>query len=170
MTATYEKIATTTASGSSDSVSFTSISASYTDLIIIANWGVSLAGDGIVMRFNSDTGTNYSDTELYGTGSTAASQRRSNASFIDITRATGGDGTNKYSNGIINVQNYSNTTTYKTALIRSNLATGTYAGVDAIAGLWRSTSAITSITILTLSSGSNLLSGSTFTLYGIKAE
>lgn len=168
MAITYEPISTTTASGSTDSITFSSISGSYTDLIIVANWGPSLNGDGTVMRFNSDTGTNYSDTELYGTGSTAGSQRRSSASFIDITRAIGGDGTNKYTNSIINIQDYANTTTYKTSLIRANLATGTYAGVAALAGLWRSTSAITSITILTLSSGSNLLSGSTFTLYGIK--
>jgi hypothetical protein len=87
---------------------------------------------------------------------------------MDINRAIGGDGTNIYSNAIINIQNYSNTTTYKTALLRSNLATGTYPGVDAFVGLWRSTSAITSITILPASN--NLLSGSTFTLYGIKAE
>jgi hypothetical protein len=168
MTATYEVIATTTLGSAQASVTFSTISGSYTDLVLVANWGVSVNGDGTIIRFNSDTGNNYSDTELYGTGSSAASQRRSNASFIDITRAIAGDGTNIYTNAIINIQNYSNTTTYKTALLRSNLATGTYAGVAALVGLWRSTSAITSITILPASN--NLLSGSTFTLYGIKAE
>jgi hypothetical protein len=63
------------------------------------------------------------------------------------------------------IQNYSNTTTNKTALIRDNFATyGTFARV----ALWRSTSAITSIT-LTMSS-STFATGSQFTLYGIKAE
>ena len=165
MTATYEKIATTTLGSAAASYTFTSISGSYTDLVLIANWGTSVNGDGTLMRFNSDTGTNYSDTELYGTGSSSASQRRSNGAYIDITRAIGGDGSTIYTNSIINIQNYSNTTTYKTALIRANLATGTYAGVAALAGLWRSTSAITSVTILAASG--NLLSGSTFTLYGI---
>jgi hypothetical protein len=168
MSSTYKKIATTTLGSAQASVTFSTISGSYTDLVLVANWGVSVNGDGTILRFNSDTGNNYSDTELYGTGSSAASQRRSNASFIDITRAIAGDGTNIYTNAIINIQNYSNTTTYKTALLRSNLATGTYAGVAALVGLWRSTSAITSITILPASN--NLLSGSTFTLYGIKAE
>ncbi len=62
-------------------------------------------------------------------------------------------------------QNYSNTTTYKTVLSRCSNPTG---GTLAVAGLWRSTAAITSIT-LTPTAG-NWLSGSTFTLYGIKAE
>jgi hypothetical protein len=168
MTATYEKIATTTLGSAQASVTFSTISGSYTDLVLVINWGESTSGDNSFLRFNSDTGSNYSNTELYGTGSSAGSQRRSNATFMDINRAIGGDGTNIYSNAIINIQNYSNTTTYKTALLRSNLATGTYPGVDAFVGLWRSTSAITSITILPASN--NLLSGSTFTLYGIKAE
>jgi len=165
MAITYEPLVTTTLSSATATVTFGSISSAYTDLVLIANWGTSVNGDGTLMRFNSDTGSNYSDTELYGTGSSAGSQRRSNGAYIDITRAIGGDGSTIYTNSIISVNNYSNTTTYKTALIRANLATGTYAGVAALAGLWRSTSAITSVTILAASG--NLLSGSTFTLYGI---
>ena len=68
---------------------------------------------------------------------------------------------------IINIQNYSNTTTYKTILGRANNAV---TGVTETVGLWRSTSAITSMTLLQ-SYGSDLFkTGSTFTLYGIKAE
>jgi hypothetical protein len=63
--------------------------------------------------------------------------------------------------------NYSNTTTYKTALNRSNQAAG---GVDATVGLWRSTAAIDTIRFYANTNGSqNFLTGSTFTLYGIAA-
>jgi hypothetical protein len=73
--------------------------------------------------------------------------------------------TNFNHNSIINIQNYSNSTTYKTVLARSNNAA---TGTDATVALWRSTSAITSIDYY-LNSGS-WATGSTFTLYGIKAE
>jgi hypothetical protein len=170
MTSTYEKIATTTVSGSStDVVTFSSISGSYTDLVLVINYAVSNTGN-LVMRFNSDTGANYSDTELYGDGSTAGSQRRTSGTFIDIERALASNSSVINQNAIVNIQNYSNTTTYKTALIRSNETSGSYPGVDALAGLWRSTSAITSVSIITRQSGQYLLAGSTFTLYGIKAE
>ena len=64
----------------------------------------------------------------------------------------------------IQIMNYSNTTTYKTALSRSNNAN---TGTDAIVGLWRSTAAINSIVVLI--SGNQFATGSTFTLYGIKS-
>jgi hypothetical protein len=60
--------------------------------------------------------------------------------------------------------NYSNATTYKTMLSRANNGA---AGVDAIANLWRSTAAISSITVKI--TGGNMKAGSTFTLYGIAA-
>jgi len=58
--------------------------------------------------------------------------------------------------------NYSNTTTYKTGLVRANSAAS---GTDAIVGLWRSTAAITSI--VATHDTAQFATGSTFTLYGI---
>jgi len=168
MASTYEKIATNTISNSTtDVVTFTSISGSYTDLVLVINYAVSNTGN-LVMRFNSDTGTNYSDTELYAEVTNAVgSQRRTNGTFIDIERALASNGSVIDQNAIINIQNYSNTTTYKTALIRSNETSGSYPGVDALVGLWRSTSAITSVSIITRQSGQYFVSGSTLSLYGI---
>jgi len=157
--ATYEPIATTTLGSAQSSVTFSSISGSYTDLVLIGNWKLSANGN-ILMTLNSDTGTNYSETTMYGDGTSAASGRQTNASSIRVGFA--GYSTNNVMN-IVNLQNYSNTTTYKTVVLRWNSEEYT----DARVGLWRSTSAITSIT-LTASSG-NISSGSTFTLYGIKA-
>ena len=60
--------------------------------------------------------------------------------------------------------NYSNATTYKTAI--SRFGSSTY--VVATAGQWRSTSAITTVSLKAGTSGT-FTSGSTFTLYGIQA-
>jgi hypothetical protein len=64
----------------------------------------------------------------------------------------------------IHILNYSNTTTYKTGLGRSGFATGI---VLMNTGVWRSTSAVTSVKLL--NTGNDFSSGTTVTLYGIKA-
>jgi len=157
---TMTPIATTTVVGSSTaSVSFTAISGSYTDIVFVCEIDGSV-DDSTRMRFNSDSATNYSQTNLTGNGSTAASTR--SASIAQISLGIG-DPTNQ-TNVIGSINNYSNSTTYKTVLIRANNS------VDAVAarvGLWRSTSAITSIEFFIATS--NWVAGSTFTLYGIKA-
>jgi hypothetical protein len=74
---------------------------------------------------------------------------------------------------IFHIQNYSNSTTYKTWLSRANRASSAldYQGTDAVVGLWRSTAAITSITVKNRRGGVdyNFASGSNFKLYGIQA-
>ena len=168
MSLTYEPIATTTASGSANSITFSSISSAYTDLVLVANGQVATAAN-IYLQFGNgsiDTGSNYSDTRLIAEGvGSPSSSRASSATYIRL------DGyafwrTSYSAMNIIQIQNYSNTTTNKTALIRSGNGSG---GVDAIVGLWRSTSAINTIKFGTIG-GANISSGSTFTLYGIKAE
>lgn len=158
---TYDSIATTTLSSSSASVTFSSISGSYTDLIAIFNSGSTSAGMDIRCRFNGDSGSNYSFTFLTGNGSSVSSNRATSQTFMPLDY-------NGYLNNsiqtvsIINLMNYSNTTTYKTTISRFN--TPSY-GLDLAVGLWRSTSAITSIEFFP--SANSFLTGSTFTLYGI---
>lgn len=155
---TYTPIATTTVSGSSTTdVTFSSISGSYTDLVLV--WGGSTSGNDIRLQFNGDTGNNYSYTRFFGTGSSALSGRDSNVNEIPATVGGMTDG-----NTIVNINNYSNTTTNKTALVRANNP-GSYVG--AYVGLWRSTSAITSVKAFVLSG--NISSGTVFSLYGITA-
>lgn len=158
---TYEPLATTTVAGSSTTqISFSSFSG-YTDLILISS--ASGSQDAVIeARFNNDSGTNYSYTYVYGSGSTAASGRNSTATFVRAGRT--GTVSTSFCPNILHIQDYSNTTTYKTVLERENDA---LASVLESVGLWRSTSAITSI-LLTISGG-NFTAGSTFTLYGIKA-
>jgi hypothetical protein len=164
MTATYEKIATNTLGTTTASVTFSSISGSYTDLVLIFNGGVNTSNGGLRMELNSDTGSNYSQTSLAGDGTSAASSRNSNVTQARISSDFGMVNNLNY-NSITSLNNYSNSTTYKTWLSRNNLAS---AGTEAVIGLWRNTAAITSIKLVP--SANSFASGSTFTLYGIKAE
>ena len=164
--ATYTPIATTTGNGSSGTISFTSISGSYTDLIVIANARlVSATSSLITMRFNNDSATNYSFTALYGTGTAAASNRASNQTGVLINGQINyiPSAANTFFYSQTNVLNYSNATTYKSLLTRTQEN-----ATEAIVGLWRNTSAITRIDLLLDSSGV-FTTDSTFTLYGIQA-
>ena len=162
MTVTYDKIATTTLGSAQSSISLTSIPATYTDLVIVASVGSANPTEAYVIRFNSDSGSNYSWTRVTGNGSSATSARGTTQTYISAFEI--GSSTDKGVQ-LINVNNYSNTTTYKTALVRNS--TASY-HTSAIVGLWQSTSAINSITISS-SGGANIVSGSTLTIYGVKA-
>jgi hypothetical protein len=169
MPSTYEPIATQTLGSNTTTVTFSSIASTYTDLIIVLNGkDGSVTSADISIQFNSDTGSNYSFTYLYGNGTTAASGRASNNTAARLGYFTTRGTTDGYM-GIAQIMNYSNTTTFKTMITRSNALSSntTYPGTETIVNLWRSTSAITSIDIK--SPTSTFATGSTFTLYGIKA-
>jgi len=159
MATTYEPIATTTVSSASATVTLSSIPATFTDLILIVQ-GTMSSGNvhSVNIRVNGDTGNNYSDTQLDGDGSTAASYRDTNQSSanLGILRGSG------QSNSIFHFQNYANTTTYKTILARGNDGAGY---VRAAVGLWRSTAAINSISIY--NPATTYAVGTTLSLYGI---
>lgn len=160
---TYESIATTTLSSAQSSVTFSSISGSYTDLVVIISAIKSGSNSsGIGWQANGDTGSNYSVTSMYGFSGGAGSDRGSNATFASVGRV----GTSQ-STSILNFQDYSNTTTNKTCIARGNTLGGQDIAIANVA-LWRNTAAITSL-VFTLADASNFNSGSTFTLYGIKS-
>lgn len=157
MALTYESIATTTFSSVTD-FTFTSIPSTYTDLVIIFN-GVGSSVTNLTMQFNGDTNTNYSATYVLGDGSSVATSREGNTTSGTLTAVY----TSGRSQVNVSIQNYTNVTTYKSYLARFSDATAQTSGM---VGLWRSTSAISSIKILKLSSGT--MSGFA-TIYGIKA-
>lgn len=168
MAATYEPISTQTLGSNTATVTFSSIPQTYTDLVLIANIKHSYGSTGIVrvegLQFNSDTGSNYSDTFLDGDGSTASSYRYSNRTGLAIYGSQASE--SGYAINAIQIMNYANTTTYKTALNRVGYASS--GNTVAIVDLWRSTSAISTIN-LSATSSYTFQTGSTFTLYGIKA-
>ena len=156
--ATYVSIASNTLSSSAASVTFSSIPGTYTDLVVVvAGTFTTGSTNNVNFQFNGDTASNYSFLRLLGDGSAASSYRVSDVQ-IDIGLLS----STAQSNTVANIQNYSNTTTYKTAIGRGN--TPEY--VQASLGAWRNTAAITSVTIL---SAATFASGTTFSLYGIAA-
>lgn len=165
MASTYTPIATTTLSTSASNVTFSSIPSTYTDLVLVANTIVaSGTGAEFDLRFNSDSGTNYSNTWVLGDGGTAQSGRGSNYTFADcgyLASNSGGVNTR-----IVNIQNYANSSTYKTVISRGSSVNG--GQVISYVNLWRSTSAINTVYIYS-NAGLTYAAGSTFTLYGIKA-
>ena len=169
MATTYEPIATTTLGSAQASYTFSSISAAYTDLVLVASAKSSLTTTTQVkLTFNGDTTTNYSWTRLIGDGSAASSARGTTQAYVEVGYIAGNSGTVQPDMFILNIQNYSNATTYKTFLSRWQSMNAANAYVAAVVGLWRKTpEAITSITLTPTSA--NFDTGSTFTLYGIKA-
>lgn len=167
-TATYALIASQTLGSATTTVTFSSIPGTYTDLILICNARSATAAvsDTYLMTLNGDTGNNYSRTRLLGNGSTATTANRSSAPNIDFEGMAGANASaGTFMTARIQLQDYSNTATHKTSLIRGDDANNY---VLTTVGLWRSTSAITSITLVT-SSGAQFATGSTFKLYGIEA-
>ena len=165
MAVTYTPISSQTLSSATSSVTFSSISSTYTDLVLIVSAQSASTNVDLAMRLNSDTGTNYSNTRLYGTGSAAGSERGTNISYIPLDWGIASSTSGYFGTTIINILNYSNTTTYKTNISRRNLAA---TGVDTSVALWRSTAAVSTI-YLYERNGANFAIGSSFTLYGIKS-
>jgi hypothetical protein len=165
MATTYEPIATNTLGSNTATVTFSSITGIYTDIVLVcSNTRTNTADVGLRIRFNGDSASNYSNTFLYGTGSSQGSVRNTSTACNAYYAGYFGTSSNAFS--VTNIMNYSNSTTYKTVLTRDgDAATGT----DAIVSLWRNTAAITQID-MTCSNGTSLFAtGSIFTLYGIKA-
>lgn len=159
MPSTYTPIATASGTGSNATITFSSIPSTYTDLILIIGGGSTNASVVSRLQFNSDTGNNYSQTSLYGTGSAAGSNRDSNIAYAGSCISS-----NISTTTIYNIMNYSNTTTNKTVIGRGN---STDAIVDARVSLWRNTAAINRIDVSF--NGGNFASGTVVTLYGVKS-
>jgi len=159
MPATYEPIATTNGTGSSGVITFSSIPSTYTDLVVVSSM-IGDANAAVRMRFNGDTtNSNYSYILFYGTASATGSTTET-ATQIYLGHAN----TSTPNASIVSLNNYSNTTTYKSVLSRGNQVNQF---VSEVTGLWRNTAAINSVTIA-MDSG-NFTTGAMFTIYGIKA-
>lgn len=159
---TYTPIARQTLNSDAASVTFSSIPSTYTDLVLVSSIKGTTNDEVILLQFNSDTATNYSHTFLYGLGTSSGSQRGTNQTAARI--GVGNSNTN-FDTYVAQIQNYANTTTNKTVISRE-ASSGIV--VTAIVSLWRKTPEAIN-TILVKRGGGNLVSGSTFTLYGIAA-
>ena len=164
MATTYEKIATTTLGSATSTINFTSIGSSYTDLRLVLVVTATIANRNLYLRFNSDSASNYSSTYLVGNGTAASSGRTTVADEINVTTGASTLSTTIPSLFEIDVFSYAGST-FKTALISNSEDRNGSGSTARVAGLWRSTSAITSVN-LTISSD-DFATGTTATLYGI---
>jgi len=168
MATTYEAIATVTVgSGGAANIEFTSIPATYTDLVVRLSARCSFAGitGNLAIEFNSSSAS-FSRRTARGNGSAASSTSGSDNYIGDIV---GNDATGStFSNNEIYIPNYtgSNNKSYSVDLVTENNATEAWQYF--VAGLWSNTSAITSIKLLPFSQSWTFNQYSTATLYGIK--
>jgi len=164
MPATYEKIATTTLSSLQSEITFSSIPATYTDIVLIFN-GVRGSGPDLDLglRFNGDTSAGYSNMVLRGRGSTFDTYKQSSITVMGLGVITLSRTTLRAS-----IMNYSNTTTYKSVVAREDAVNTDYGLTEAV-GMWRDTAAINSITIRNQAGFGSFESGCIATIYGIKA-
>lgn len=163
MASTYEPIATTTLSSAAASITFSSIPSTYTDLRVVLS-SINSNTANMYLQFNSDTGTNYSRTYLYGDGSAAGSGRNTNLGNFALGPW---NGTTTYPIlTTVDIFSYAGST-YKTGLVKTDEDANGSGATTVSVNLWSSTSAIT--TILIGRTSGNYNTGTIATLYGIKA-
>lgn len=162
-------IATATTSSTTTSVAFTSIPATYDDLMIVA-YLKSPSGGRLGFRFNSDSGTNYSYLQLRGNGTSASG---SNSTGI-VYGQTGFVSDLQFSANTLHILNYKNTSYNKTSLGRgagdqNGVVGADYGSTILTASLWRSTAAINRIDVYCAAGNSSqsISTGAVIALYGI---
>lgn len=165
--ATYEPIATQTLASAAATITFSSIAASWTDLRLVLVTTTSTANNAAAIRFNGDSATNYSQTIVRGSGTTAGSTSATSATYVQTNLGSAGTSTTIPTLFTFDVFSYAGSTN-KTLLVTSNTDQNGSGGVESAVGLWRSTAAITSI-VLSLTNAGNYSIGTTATLYGIRA-
>jgi hypothetical protein len=169
---TFESIASATGTGSSGTITFSSIPSGYVSLQVRAIVRNAAAGndfDYFLMRVNGDTGANYAYHALTGTGTTpTAFAGASQTSGIGGVMALNGTTSNIVSSNIIDIHDYASTTRNKTIRGFSGVDfnSATPAGIAMLSSsAWFNTSAVTSLSFI---SSSNFTTQTSFALYGIK--
>lgn len=165
-------------SGGAANITFSSIPSTYKHLQIRGIGASNRTGfyvNNFIMRFNSDTASNYFSHYLQGGYSTTPAVTASASGpegYVYLTGGSTGAASNIFTSAIIDILDYSSTSKFKTTRsllgydVNGTGGTSSYGGAITLnSGLWRSTSAISSITIAP--EGFNWIGNSTFALYGI---
>jgi hypothetical protein len=155
-TPTYELIESVTLASAASSVTFSSITQSYRDLVLVVN-GKAEGGTGLYLQFNGDSASNYTTIKMIGeaSGPFSGSQTLTftNAGYMFSTQSL----------NTMQIMDYSAVDKHKTVLGRGNVS-NTFVG--AAAARWPSTAAITQVRLF-MDSGRNFQIGTTLNLYGI---
>jgi hypothetical protein len=161
-----DAISAITLSSAQSTITFSNIPQTYSHLQIRAISRSTTTGESGMITFNGDTAANYQRHYLYGSGATAVSGAGTSASNIDIMYINSSATTaNTFAVNILDILDYSNTSKYKTVRLLAGADFNGSGNVGLYSGAWRSTSAITSITI---TPSSSIAQYSSFALYGIK--
>lgn len=161
MPGTYEKIVNTTLQSSQSSVTFSSITNSYTDLIVVVSGSLASGGTGgLVIRCNNDSASNYSATQMDSSNGTSSSYKDNNITEMNLGIMSGSN----ESGSIFHFNNYSSTTIWKSVISRGN---NPASYIRTAIGVWRNTAAINRLDFFNPSV--NIAAGTKFTIYGIKA-
>ena len=172
MANTYVLIASNTLSSAAASVTFSSIPGTYTDLVL--RWSSRSDRTGNILdvtqiRFNGDSNANYSRRTVYGDGASALSANASGDDSISNVWTNAGNSTSStFSSNELYIPNYTSTAKKTSSLFNVLENNATTAYVQAQAGLYNTSIAITSIVLTNVVS--TFVSGSSFWLYGIKAN
>jgi hypothetical protein len=163
----YESIATASGTGSSGTITFSSIPSTYKHLEIRQISRVTVASSDCNLRFNSDTGANYSWHRLMGNGSSASAASGVSNTYIELPSTSYSSLlSNTYGTSVTSILDYANTNKFKTVRSLGGFEDNSSGFVLFCSGNWRSTSAVTSISLIT---GSGSWTTDThFALYGIK--
>jgi hypothetical protein len=168
VTNSYESIATVTVSTATNTVTFSSIPSTYKHLQIrgIAKTNSGNFYDSPIIRFNSDTGSNYSYHYLDGYNSGISSAGAASQTSIQIYYIGGGTAST-FGAVVYDILDYANVNKYKTLRSLSGIDANTSGGaINFASGSWRNTAAIDTISIATVTN--TMQQYSSFALYGIK--
>ena len=167
----FDSIATVTVgSGGASSIEFTSIPGTYQHLQVraVLRSNLASASDTLLVRLNGDTGSNYAYHRLRGDGASATADAGTSTTSITMARFPGADITaSVFGAGVIDILDYASTTKNKTTRTLDGSDRNGSGFIYLDSGLWMSTSAVTSITLIPTSG--SWVQHSTAALYGIKA-
>lgn len=164
----YDSLATVTLSTSTASITFAGIPAGYKHLEIRGIGQINTGTEYALLRFNSDSGANYSIHYLNGNGSAASAGAATSTNQAAMFYGMGMPSTaNTFGVGICSILDYADTNKYKTVRSLDGFDANGSGGVELCSSSWRSTSAITSIT-LTPNSSKTFNQYSQFALYGVR--
>ena len=149
----YDSIATVALTSSALSISFTSIPSTYKhlQLRLFSQTDQSNYGDGVIMKFNGDTGNNYTLHWLSGDGSTASALAIAPYGGIRTAQTAGNinqpNPTRYFGGSVTDLLDYSNTNKYKTVRSLGGYNANGVGQVMLTSGVWMNTAAISSIVL-----------------------
>jgi hypothetical protein len=163
----YDLLETQILTSSASSVEFTGLG-SYSDYKHFqVRWVArdSSGGASLILRINSDTGSNYASHGLHGDGSSVTSVSATSATSINLASIPGPT-TNIYGVGVTDVLDFEGNKNKTTRTLAGRLIPSSNTNIQLRSGLFINTSAVTSLQFLT--NGVNVDAGSRFSLYGVK--